>query len=260
MTQQELMRPEGGNLVQHQDVDPILVMIQSAARDPDADVEKMERLMKMYERQQDKQAESAFSKAMNACQAEIGRIATNKKNTQTGSRYADYAAIDRIVRPVYSSHGFALSFTTGTEAGQGNVHVICHVSHSAGHTRVYDAVVPSDGKGAKGNDVMTKTHAYGSGLQYGMRYLIKLIFNIAIGEDDDGNSAGRVNESDLIDESTQADINAMVDEILKTPQERVNFSGWLKTNIGAANGFVRNIPSAKAAEVVAMLEKKRSRS
>ena len=46
------------------------------------------------------------------------------------------------------------------------------------------------GKGAKGGDVMTKTHAFGSGTSYGMRYLLKMIFNVAIGEeDDDGNSA-----------------------------------------------------------------------
>ena len=66
--------------------------------------------------------------------------------------------------------------------------VLCYVSHSAGHTRTYQCDMPSDGKGAKGNDVMTKTHAAGSAASYGMRYLLKMIFNIAIGEDDtDGN-------------------------------------------------------------------------
>ena len=66
------------------------------------------------------------------------------------------------------------------------------MSHSAGHTRKYSTEMPADGKGAKGNDVMTKTHAFGSATQYGMRYLIKMIFNIAIGEDDDGNAAGQL--------------------------------------------------------------------
>ena len=36
---------------------------------------------------------------------------------------------------------------------------------------------------------MTKTHAAGSALTYGQRYLLKMIFNIAIGSDDDGNAA-----------------------------------------------------------------------
>lgn len=38
---------------------------------------------------------------------------------------------------------------------------------------------------------MTKTHAVGSGKTYAKRYLLKDIFNVAVGEDDDdGNSAG----------------------------------------------------------------------
>jgi hypothetical protein len=38
---------------------------------------------------------------------------------------------------------------------------------------------------------MSRTHATASALSYGMRYLLRLIFNIAVGEsDDDGNKAG----------------------------------------------------------------------
>ena len=40
---------------------------------------------------------------------------------------------------------------------------------------------------------MTKTHATGSAMTYGQRYLLKMIFNIAVGEDDDGNGAGDTN-------------------------------------------------------------------
>ena len=260
MTQQDLMRPEGGDLAQRQDVDPILVMIQSAARDPDADVDKMERLFQLYERQQAKQAEAEFNCAMSAVQKNTGRILADASNPQTRSKYASYAALDRALRPIYTEHGLSLSFDEGEQC-EGAVEVLCYVSHESGHTRTYKKRVPLSDKGIKGNQMMTPTHANASGDSYGMRYLVKKIFNVAIGEDDDdGNSAGPANESDLIDPSTQSDIDALVDEVLKTPEQRVNFSGWLKTKIGAANGFVRNIPSAKAAEVVAMLEKKRAAS
>jgi hypothetical protein len=67
--------------------------------------------------------------------------------------------------------------------------VTCHVSHRGGWGADYRIDMPADGKGAKGGDVMTKTHAVGSATQYGMRYLLKMIFNVAIGEDDDGNAA-----------------------------------------------------------------------
>ena len=50
--------------------------------------------------------------------------------------------------------------------------------------------MPADGKGAKGGDVMTKTHASGAAISYGSRYLLKAIFNLAIGEEDaDGNAS-----------------------------------------------------------------------
>jgi len=39
---------------------------------------------------------------------------------------------------------------------------------------------------------MTKTHATGSGFAYGKSYLLRMIFNIPTGGDDDGNAAGGI--------------------------------------------------------------------
>lgn len=168
----------------------ILSVIQRAAADPACDIEKMERLMAMHERMQAKTAETDFNAALSRVQGEMGRIAADATNSQTRSQYATYGKLDCALRPKYTKEGFSLSF--GTEpAPEGMVGMICFVSHGGGHTREYRAHVPSDGKGAKGGDVMTKTHAFGSGTSYGMRYLLKMIFNVAIGEeDDDGNGAG----------------------------------------------------------------------
>lgn len=167
----------------------ILSVIQRAAADPQCDIEKMERLMAMHERMQAKTAETEFNAALSRVQGEMGRIAADATNSQTRSQYATYGKLDSALRPKYTKEGFSLSF--GTEpAPEGMVGMVCFVSHIGGHTREYRAHVPSDGKGAKGGDVMTKTHAFGSGTSYGMRYLLKMIFNVAIGEeDDDGNSA-----------------------------------------------------------------------
>lgn len=170
----------------------LLAVIGRAAQDPNTDVEKMERLMVMYERMESHRAEAAFNDAMTTAQSEIGRIAADLENKQTRSWYASYAAIDRAVRPVYTAHGFALSFNTEPSELHDVVRVTCMVSHRDGFTRKYSVDMPADGKGAKGGDVMTKTHAAGSAMSYGQRYLLKLIFNIAIGvdpDDDDGNGA-----------------------------------------------------------------------
>ena len=237
--------------------DPLFLIIQTAARDPDADVDKMERLMAMYERQQGKQAEAEFARAMNHAQQQVTRVQADAVNPQTRSKYATYAALDRALRPIYTENGFSLSFDTGETAPE-IVRVLCYVSHEAGFTRTYRVDMPADGKGAKGNDVMTKTHAAGSAMSYGMRYLLKMIFNVAIGEDDDdGNGAA---EAELIDARTLADIEALIDEVADTPAKKEATTNWLKSVHKVPNGFVRNIPASKARDIVSALEKKRKQS
>jgi hypothetical protein len=154
------------------------------------DADRLDRILDVRERILAKQAETDFNSAMAAAQSEIGRVAADATNPQTRSKYATYAALDRVLRPVYTKHGFALSFDEGEAPKEDWIRVLCHVSHRGGHTRTYKKDMPADGKGAKGGDVMTKTHAAGSAMSYGMRYLLKGIFNVAIGEDDDdGNAA-----------------------------------------------------------------------
>ncbi len=166
----------------------LLEVIARAARDPSVDIDKMERLILMQERVQARDAELAFNRALNAAQSEMRPIAANASNPQTKSRYATYEKLDRVLRPIYTLHGFSLSFDEGESPKPEHVRVICYVSHIDGHTRTYHRDMPADGKGAKGGDVMTKTHAAGAAGSYGARYLLKGIFNVAVGEDDeDGN-------------------------------------------------------------------------
>lgn len=159
-----------------------------------AGIDVIERLAALQEKAQDRDAEMQFNEAMNAAQAELGRIAPDLTNPQTKSRYASYAALDRKLRPIYTKHGFSLSFNSGDSPIPETVRVVCYLSHSGGHTRTYTGPpMPADGKGAKGGDVMTKTHATGAAMSYGARYLLKYIFNIAVGEEDtDGNDEGNV--------------------------------------------------------------------
>lgn len=201
----------------------IMEVIARASIDPNADVEKLERLMAMAERAKAKDAEQAFNVAMGDAQKDIRRVSADKENTHTKSQYASYAALDRAIRPVYTKHGFALSFDTGDNAPTEHVRVVCHVLHRAGHSRDYRADIPCDGKGAQGKDVMTKTHAVGSAMSYGSRYLLKLIFNVAVGEDDDdGNAAGG---EQFITEDHRAELQEMLDQCNGDP---VKFCKFMK--------------------------------
>jgi ERF superfamily protein len=170
--------------------DPLISMIERAARDHSIDIDKLERLLAMAERQKATAAEQAFNDAMNEVQSELDPVRKDASNPQTRSKYATYGSIDAVVRPLYAKLGFSLSFSTEDTPKSETVKVICHVSRG-GHTRKYQIDVPADGKGAKGNDVMTKTHAVGSGVTYGRRYLLTMIFNI-VTDDDDGNAATRL--------------------------------------------------------------------
>lgn len=171
-----------------------LAMIERAARDPAVDVAKLKGLLEIRNEQEIARAKREFNIAMNAAQSEMRRIATDSTNKQTGSKYASYAALDRVIRPIYVSKGFGLSFDTGDCPSENSVRVLCYVTHTDGYERTYRIDMPADGKGAKGGDVMTKTHATSSAVAYGKRYLLGMIFNIAIGEDDDGNAAANTQE------------------------------------------------------------------
>ena len=138
------------------------------------------------------EALKAFNLAMTECQAEMRPVAANSYNKQTKSRYATYDALDEALRAIYTKHGFSPSFDSGEGAPPDHVRVLCYLAHRSGYTRTYKLDMPADGKGAKGGDVMTKTHATASAFQYGQRYLLGMMFNIAVSgkRDDDGNAAG----------------------------------------------------------------------
>jgi hypothetical protein len=206
MAQAVAKQDEAGGQVVAADAATLMEVISRAAKDPGVDVDKLERLMQMAERLQTRSAEQAFNLAMKDCQAEMPRILKNKKNTHTSSTYADLDAVIKAITPIYTKHGFGLSFGTADGAPADHYRVTCLVSHEAGFSREYHADIPADTKGAKGNDTKTATHGFGSSMSYGRRYLTLLIFNIST-TDDDGNSA-----TGTIDDAQYAVLDALVQE------------------------------------------------
>lgn len=168
----------------------VVQMFERLARDPEASVEKIERLMALWERNEERRAKQSFNRAMSAAQKKMKAVVPDAYNPQTKSKYASYEALDEAIRPVYTEHGFGLSFDTADTEKPETVRVLCYASHADGFERVYHIDMPADGKGAKGADVMTKTHATGSACSYGQRYLLRMIFNMSVEKDDDGNRAG----------------------------------------------------------------------
>ena len=189
-------------------------------------LELVERMMTLQERAEAGAARKAFSAAMCAAQAEMRPISQDAANPQTRSHYASFANLDRALRPIYSKHGFSISYDTG-DAPENCVRVIAIVS-AHGFERTHHLDIPADGKGAKGNDVMTKTHATMAAITYGRRGLLKMIFNVAEGTDldDDGNAASRIVQQPIEDTGeiispAQVDVLLAALKVREMPKERL---------------------------------------
>lgn len=170
-------------------------LIQSAI-EQGASIDTIERLAKLQREMVEYAAMVDFNEAMQRVQHKMRPISADATNPQTKSRYASYSKLDKALRPIYSAEGFSLSFNTADSPQSDHVRVLCDVSRG-GHVKPYQIDMPADGKGAKGGDVMTKTHATGAATSYGMRYLLKMIFNVAIGEDDDDGNCTASGSMDL---------------------------------------------------------------
>jgi hypothetical protein len=193
----------------------IISILDKLMANPDLPIERAEQAYTFYLRVQEDQKREHYAAAMVACQADMMAIKVDADNPQTKSKYATYDAIDRVLRPIYTRHGFGLSYNTKSLSPD-VLTVIAYLTHSSGYEREFSIDMPADGKGAKGGDVMTKTHATGSAFTYGKRYLISAIFNVATTKrDDDGNAAGgevgvitkeQVAELDKLIKATKTDI------------------------------------------------------
>ncbi len=189
--------------------DPMLAMIQHVVENG-GDVEKLRELLTLKREFDADMARKAFHEAFAACQAEIPAVLKNKSNQQTNSRYADLAAIEAVAAPIIARHGLAVRFFPVKSEVSEHYGVDCIVSHRQGHSEQYHADVPADGTGLKGNANKTATHAFGSTMSYGRRYLLCMIFNIATTDDDDGNNASRGDEN--ISEEQYVELQGLIDK------------------------------------------------
>jgi len=153
-----------------------------------AGIDVIERLAALQDRERARADEIEFNDALTRIQEQIKRIAPDMVG-QKSNKYATYAAIDRVIRPIYAKEGMSLSFTHADCPKPDHIRVICRCA-LRGHKELYQVDWPVDPKGPKGEPVMTATQATGASDSYAKRYLVKDIFNIAIGElDNDGELA-----------------------------------------------------------------------
>ena len=171
----------------------ILDVIARAARDPNVDIDKMERLLAMQERIIERDAKTAFTAAKIAMRPELpeitmkGHIVIKDKNTGAVTQdtpFAKFEDIHEAIMPVLTQHGFDLSFKNGMSP-DGKVRVTTILTHAGGHSEDTYFDLPHDSSGSK-----NAVQAVGSSTSYAKRYGVLSILNIkVVGEDDNANSS-----------------------------------------------------------------------
>lgn len=182
----ELVKPDAAAPAISQETSNILALIERVATNPEADIDKLERLLDMQERVLKRNAEQSFNAAMAEMQSDLPVIAKNgaiKVKDEVRSKYARYEDIMSTVKPILQRYGFAVTFRTKT--GDGAVKVTGVLLHRDGHREETDMELPMDNSGSKNT-----VQAIGSSTSYGKRYVLCSLLNIATGdEDDDGQMA-----------------------------------------------------------------------
>lgn len=201
-----------------QGADSILAVIDRASRDPNTDIEKMERLWGMYERMQARDAQQAFSDALADMQPELPSVA-ERGDAAKRYTYALWEDINKAIKPVMQKHGFSLTFRTDFADG---VAVTGVLTHRKGHSEQTTIKLPADPSGNK-----NAVQAVASSVSYGKRYAAGALLNLTShGEDDDAFAAG--DKSAPIDADQLGRLKSFYDQLPEARQSA--FLKWAKVS------------------------------
>jgi hypothetical protein len=197
----------------------IISVISRAAADPNTDVEKLERLLNMYERAQDRNARLAYESAFSAMTPQLPTIdekgGIKDKSGKVQSTYALWEDINDAIAPILTKHGFTLSFRPGADGDK--VTVTAVLSHIDGHSERATMVLPLDMSGSK-----NAVQGVGSTTSYGKRYLAINMLNITSRAKQDRDRDG---QSAFI---TDEQISQLQDLLIATGSDPIRFCAFMK--------------------------------
>lgn len=226
----------------------ITSMIERLAKDPSVDADKLERLFALQTRARDDEAAERYNAAILAVQRDVESVIRHLSNDQTQSKYADLGAIMRMLKPILDRNAVAVQFGTADCPKPDHVRVTSRVSHGR-HVERDFIDMPIVTTGLRGNANKTQTHATAEATTYGRRYLLCMVFNIPLA-DEDGNASSRVAKP--IDQEQAAKIRELVEA------SGANLSAFLANACGGAS-CIEDIAAVDYVKVKAALETKLQR-
>ncbi|MHA7852227.1 ERF family protein [Roseovarius sp.] len=183
------MEAQGGREIAAQrEADPMVSMIERLVLNPDADLDKLERMLAMKERMDAQNARVSFARALAEARAEIPPIIKDatvdfsSSKGRTHYKHETLSGIAKAIDPVLARHGISYRFRT--DQGQGGVRVTCIVQHSDGHAEETTLVGAPDQSGNKNG-----FQSVGSAVTYLQRYTLKAALGLSAEVDDDAQTA-----------------------------------------------------------------------
>jgi len=218
----------------------VLALIERVVLDPHADVEKLDRMMTMYERLKAKEAELAYNAAKGRILNKLAGIKIVKNRpglsesdngTQRGTveafKYAPLEEIDKHLRPLLAEEQMDLSYSDEPWDG-GGILIRGRLKHlPGGHYEDSFMPAPPDTTGGKSN-----VQAIGSTNSFLRRYVACNIFNIVVVGDDDDGIGGPIDEAQtktILDLITKAKVGPKFLKYMRA--QRVEEAGSLEAAV-----------------------------
>ena len=155
-------------------------------------VAAFEKLVALYERMQDKDAEKQFAQAFTKMQSEMPVIlalkAVPNKDGSTRYHFAPYESIMEQVKPLLEKHGFTVTFSMGFN--EGRVIQTCTLQHIGGHSRS-NQFMARVGNGPPGS---SEAQGDGAASTYAKRFALCNALNIICEADTDAGKLDARNE------------------------------------------------------------------
>lgn len=226
--------------------DPFVEMVERLATNKDVDPDKLQKLVDIQMQIMDRNAEAEFNAAMARVQKNLPEVLREADNLQTKSRYAKHEAIAKAIKPIYTVEGFSAVFSQGKAEADSCIRVNGTLRHSGGYSEPHWLELPLDKAGIKGNVNKTDLHATASTFTYGRRILTCMMFDVATGDDTDGN---------LPEDTITVDQATVINDLIKESKaNKAKFLGW------AGVDKVEDMPASFYAEAKRLLEERRGDS
>lgn len=215
------MNPD--NQLATQEPPSVAIMLQTAlAQGVTKDnADALGKLMELYERMEDRNAEKQFASDFVALKKAMPPIHAIKpvpnKDGTVRYHFAPLEEIDRILKPIALQYGFTYSFTEEQSNRPGTITKVCIVQHSSGHSARHPYSVRI-GSGPPGS---TESQSDGAAHSYAKRGALCDAFGIVIERDTDG--AGGDDARDLGRPITAKEAADLADWVEATKSDKAKF-------------------------------------